>query len=155
MEAPSLHPTDRRIMRHQSKPARTIGLGIPLPEVMLMSSPTMTVSPTVDMTAGTTIGRLDLPQYSLRQILAVWLAVTVPMSILGWGIAPWLSDRIGGRDPFMDALLICFDVGLIWMIVLVLILVRREQESLSWSHLCDALWLRAPRDPKSGRVGGG
>ena len=55
-----------------------------------------TLSPTVDLTRGTSIGRLDLPQYSLRQILAVWLAATVPMSILGWGIAPWLSDRIGG-----------------------------------------------------------
>ena len=115
-----------------------------------------TLSSTVDMTAGTPtpIGRLELPQYSLRQILAVWLAATVPMSILSWAIAPWLSDRIGGRDPFLDALLICFNVGLIWMIVLVLILVRREQGSLSWSHLRDALWLRAPRDPKSGRVGG-
>ena len=113
-----------------------------------------TLSSPVDMTAGTPIDRLELPQYSLRQILAVWLAATVPMSILGWGIAPWLSDRIEGRDPFLDALLICFNVGLIWMIVLVLILVRREQGSLSWSHLRDALWLRAPRDPKSGRVGG-
>ena len=58
-----------------------------------------TLSSPVDMTAGTPIGRLDLPQYSLRQILAVWLAATVPMSILSWAIAPWLSDRIGGRDP--------------------------------------------------------
>ena len=115
-----------------------------------------TLLSTVDITAGTPtpIDRLELPQYSLRQILAVWLAATVPMSILGWGIAPWLSDRIGGRDPFLDALLICFNLGLIWMIVLVLILVRREQGSLSWSHLRDALWLLAPRDPKSGRVGG-
>jgi hypothetical protein len=102
----------------------------------------------------TPIGRLELPQYSLRQILAVWLAATIPMSILSWAIVPWLSDRIGGRDPFLDALLICFNIGLIWMIVMVLILVRREQGSLSWSHLRDALWLRAPRDPKSGRVGG-
>src|SRR5437868_14781170 len=43
MEAPWLHPTDRRIMRAPVKPARTIGLGIPLPEVMLMSSPTMII----------------------------------------------------------------------------------------------------------------
>src|SRR5207302_10738118 len=86
-----------------------------------------TLSSTVDMTAGTPtpIGRLELPQYSLRQILAVWLAAAVPMSILGWAIAPWLSDRIGGRDAFLDALLICFNVGLIWMIALVLIMVSR------------------------------
>ena len=43
-----------------------------------------TLSPTLDMTAviPTPIGRLELPQYSLRQIFAVWLAATIPMSIL-------------------------------------------------------------------------
>src|SRR5438105_13407196 len=109
---------------------------------------------TVDITAGTPtpIDRLELPQYSLRQILAVWLAATAPMSILGWGIAPWLSDRIGGRHAFLDALLICFDVGLVWMILLVLMRVGGVQGSLSWSHLLDALWLLPRRDPNSGRV---
>src|SRR5437588_11824305 len=43
MEAPSLHPADRRMMRAPVKPAPPIGLGIPLPEVMLMCSPTMTI----------------------------------------------------------------------------------------------------------------
>jgi uncharacterized protein len=38
--------------------------------------------------------------------------------------------------------------------VLVLILVRRELGGLQWSRVRDALWLRPPRDPKSGRVGG-
>jgi membrane protease YdiL (CAAX protease family) len=96
----------------------------------------------------------DLPQYSVRQILAVWLAVTVPMGILGWVVTPWLGHRLGGRDPFIDALLICFNVGLLWMLALVLILVRREQGSLAWPRVRDGLWLRAPRDPRSGRVGG-
>jgi hypothetical protein len=43
MEAPSPHPADRRMMRAPVKPAPPIGLGIPLPEVMLMCSPTMTI----------------------------------------------------------------------------------------------------------------
>jgi uncharacterized protein len=84
----------------------------------------------------------------------VWAAVTIPMSILAWVITPWLSHRIGGRDPFLDSLLICFSIGLLWMIALVLILVRREQGSLAWPRVRDALWLRAPQDPKTGRVGG-
>ena len=33
---------------------------------------------------------------------------------------------------FIDALLICFNVGLLWMLALVLIAVRREQGSLAW-----------------------
>jgi membrane protease YdiL (CAAX protease family) len=43
---------------------------------------------------------------------------------------------------------------LFWQFVVVLFLVRREQGSLSWPVLKDALWLRAPRRPKSGRRGG-
>ena len=35
-----------------------------------------------------------------------------------------------------------------------LFLVRREQGSLRWSVLKDALWLRAPRSPRTGRSGG-
>jgi uncharacterized protein len=93
-------------------------------------------------------------QYSLAQILAVWAAAAVPMGVLAWIVAPWLRDQLGGRDPFIEALLICLNVGLLWQLVLVLILVRREQGSLAWSRVRDALWLRPPRDPKSGRVGG-
>ena len=51
-------------------------------------------------------------------------------------------------------MLIVLTAGLIWQFVLVLILLRRELGSLEWSRVRDALWLRPPRDPKSGRVGG-
>lgn len=93
-------------------------------------------------------------QYSGRQILALWASAAVPMSLLAWVVAPWLGDRLGGREPLGKALLICFNVGLIWIILLTLILVRREQGSLQWARMRDALWLRPPRDPKTGRVGG-
>jgi membrane protease YdiL (CAAX protease family) len=92
-------------------------------------------------------------QYSLGKILAVWAAAAIPMGLLAWIVAPWLGGQLGGRDPFIEALLICFNVGLLWQLVLVLILVRREQGSLARSRVRDALWLRAPRDPKTGRVG--
>jgi uncharacterized protein len=69
----------------------------------------------------------DLPQWSLRKVLAVWAAATAPMAVLGWVVAPWMSHHMDGRDPFIDALLICFNGGLLWMLALVLILVRREQ----------------------------
>ena len=44
--------------------------------------------------------------------------------------------------------------GLIWQFVLTLILTRREQGTLRWSRVRNALWLLSPRDPRSGRVGG-
>jgi uncharacterized protein len=95
-----------------------------------------------------------IQQYSVAMIAAVWAAATVPMGVLAWVVAPWLRDQLGGRDPFIEALLICFVAGLLWQLALVLILVRREQGSLAWSRVRDALWLRAPRDPKTRRVGG-
>ena len=93
-------------------------------------------------------------QYSLAQILAVWAAAAIPMGVLAWIVAPWLSDQLGGGEPLAQALLICLTAGLIWQFVLVLILVRRELGGLRWSRVRDALWLRAPRDPKTGRTGG-
>jgi membrane protease YdiL (CAAX protease family) len=102
----------------------------------------------------TVFDRDALPQYSKGQILGIWFAVTVPMAVLAWIVAPWLGDRIGGSAGFVDALVICFDAGLLWQVALVLILVRRERGSLAWSGVRDALWLRAPQDPKTGRVGG-
>lgn len=93
-------------------------------------------------------------QYSLAQILGVWAAAAVPMAVLAWVVAPWLRDQLGGEEPLAKALLILLTVGLIWQFVLVLILVRWELGELRWSPVRDALWLRAPRDPKSGRVGG-
>jgi membrane protease YdiL (CAAX protease family) len=96
----------------------------------------------------------SVKQYSLAQILGVWAAAAVPMGILAWIIAPLLEDQLGGDEPLFEALLICLTIGLVWQFVLVVILIRRELGGLQWSRVRDALWLRAPRDPRSGRVGG-
>ena len=96
----------------------------------------------------------ELPQYSRRQVYAVWAVATIPMSVLAWIVAPLLSGVIDSRDPFIDSLLICFNVGLLLQLALVLILVRREQGSLAWARVRGALWLWAPRNPRTGRIGG-
>jgi uncharacterized protein len=95
-----------------------------------------------------------LPQYSLRHIAALWAAAAAPMSLMAWVVAPWLADRLGGREPLGGALLICFNIGLVWILVLTLLVVRRERGSLAWPCVRDALWLRAPQDPKTRQVGG-
>jgi membrane protease YdiL (CAAX protease family) len=76
------------------------------------------------------------------------------MGVLAWIVAPWLRDQLGGDEPLAQALLICITAGLVWQFVLVVILTRRELGGLQWSRVRDALWLRAPRDPRTGRVGG-
>jgi membrane protease YdiL (CAAX protease family) len=95
-----------------------------------------------------------LPQYSLRQILAVWAAAALPMAFLAWVVGPWLADRLHGPNQLPKALLLCLTAGLIWQFVLVVALVAREQRSLRWSAVRRALWLNAPRSPRTARRGG-
>ena len=93
-------------------------------------------------------------QYSLRKILGVWAAAAVPMGLLAWVVAPLLDNQLGGSDPFIEALLLCITAGLVWQFVLVVILLKRELGSLDWPRVRDALWLRAPKDQQTGKVGG-
>lgn len=96
----------------------------------------------------------DVPQYSLRKTLAVWAAAAMPMGILSWVVAPRLALTLEGPAPLVQALLTLLTIGLIWQFALVAWLVWREQRSLSWPVLREALWLRPPRDPRTARIGG-
>src|SRR5437773_2379903 len=89
-------------------------------------------------------------QYSRRAIVAIWAAAAVPMAALSWIVGPAIAHR--GDASLTRALLICLTAGLIWQFVLVVALVGYEQRSLRFSRLRDALWLRSPRDPRTGRV---
>ena len=99
---------------------------------------------------------VEIPQYRMRAIFAVWAAAALPMAALAWLVAPALADRFGGDGhvPMAKALIVSLTVGLVWQFVLVAILVGREQGTLRWSTIREALWLRSPRSPRSGRVGG-
>jgi uncharacterized protein len=85
-----------------------------------------------------------VPQYRLGGVLAVWAAAALPMAGLAWLAAPAVAARLTGPGyvPMVKALLVCLTVGLSWQFVLVLVLVTREQGSLRWPVLRDALWLR-------------
>ena len=99
---------------------------------------------------------VEIPQYTVLQTLAVWAAAALPMAALAWLVAPALEDAFSGEGdvPMFKALVICLTAGLVWQFVLVVLLVRREQGTLRWPTVRDALWLRAPRSPKTGRRGG-
>jgi membrane protease YdiL (CAAX protease family) len=98
--------------------------------------------------------RVTIPQYSRRGVLAVWAAAALPMAALSWIVAPILADRLGGPQPLMRALLLSLTAGLIWQFVLVVTLVAREQRTLRWSTVRQALWLRRPESPDGTRTGG-
>ena len=98
-------------------------------------------------------GAITVTQYSRRGILAIWAAAALPMGALAWIVAPAIADH-GTAESLVRPLLVCLTAGLIWQFVLVVGLVGYEQRSLRWSRLREALWLRQPRSPRTGRVGG-
>jgi membrane protease YdiL (CAAX protease family) len=54
----------------------------------------------------------------------------------------------------IKSLLVLLTAGLVWQFVLVALLVWHEQHTYRWSTVRDSLWLRSPRSPKTGHVGG-
>src|SRR3954453_8467786 len=96
---------------------------------------------------------VPIHQYTLAGVLGTWAAAALPMAALFWGVAPLLAHILNGPAPLTRALLLVATAGLAWQFLLVLILVHREQGSLRWTVLKDALWLHAPRSPRTGRRG--
>ncbi len=93
-------------------------------------------------------------QYSLARILGTWATAALPMAALVWLVAPRLATVLDGPTALPRALILALLAGLVWQFALVVILVHREQGTLRWSTVTDALWLHAPRSPKTGRRGG-
>jgi membrane protease YdiL (CAAX protease family) len=92
-------------------------------------------------------------QLSGRETLAVWTAATAPMALASWVIAPRLAPSLGSVG-LAKALILTLCAGLVWQFVLTMALVGVEQRTLRWTALRDALWLRRPTSPATGRVGG-
>jgi membrane protease YdiL (CAAX protease family) len=124
----------------------------------LMQAPTISIAtPAATTQQGPAQAVADeraLPQLGLRAIIGVWAAAALPMGLLAWVVAPLLADQMSGSGRLSRALIVTLTAGLVWQFVLVLILVAREQGTLRWSVLKEALWLRAPRAPRTGRRGG-
>jgi uncharacterized protein len=96
----------------------------------------------------------SVKQLSLRGIIGVWAAAALPMGLLAWVGAPLLADQLSGSNRLSRALIVLLTAGLVWQFLIVMFLVKREQGTLRLSVLRDALWLRAPRSPKTGHRGG-
>jgi membrane protease YdiL (CAAX protease family) len=97
---------------------------------------------------------VQIPDWTRGTVLKVWAAAALPMAILAWVIAPLLAHAFSGPTALPRAVILSLATGLIWQFFLVLIVVRREQGTLRWPVVKAALWLQAPRSPRSGRVGG-
>lgn len=87
-------------------------------------------------------------QYSLAQILGIWALAALPMGVLSWVVFPAVSPDVNA-DPLGAAVtrMALLTLGLIWLFVLSLLIVRREEGDLRWATLERRLRLGAPRDP--------
>jgi membrane protease YdiL (CAAX protease family) len=90
-------------------------------------------------------------QYSLAKILGIWALATVPMGVLGWLGFPLMAPD-AASDPlgFGVTRLVLLALGLVWMFVLSMIIVRREEGDLRWATVKRRLRLNVPRDPATG-----
>ena len=88
-------------------------------------------------------------QYSLAKILGIWVLAALPMGVLSWIALPLLasdSDPLG----FGVTRVVLLTLGLVWLFVLSMIIVQREEGDLRWATVKRRLRLNAPRLPATG-----
>src|ERR687889_2242343 len=96
------------------------------------------------------VGRRE--QYSLAKILGIWALAAAPMGILSWIVFPLLAlDFESNPLAFGVTLLVLIALGLVWLFVLSMIIVSREEGDLRWATVKRRLRLNTPRDPTTGR----
>jgi len=90
-------------------------------------------------------------QYTFWQILGIWLLATIPMGILSWIVFPALSPDFS-LDPLAAGVtrIVLLTVGLIWLFVLSMVIVWKEEGDLGWATIKRRLRLNAPQDPITG-----
>jgi uncharacterized protein len=96
-------------------------------------------------------GQIESEQYSLAKILGIWALAVAPIGILGWIVTPLLAPDFDS-DPlaFGVTRIVLITLGLIWLFVLSMIIVRREEGDLRWATVKRRLRLNAPREPSTG-----
>src|SRR5215217_3542786 len=88
-------------------------------------------------------------QYSLAKILGIWAAVTAPMAVLAFVVAPAIMARTSLHPGIVYwAALV---VGMMWQFVVSLLVLRAELGGLHWESIKERIWLNLPRDPRTAR----
>jgi uncharacterized protein len=84
-------------------------------------------------------------QYTLWQILAVWLAAGAPMWVLGWLVYPAMSVGLSAAAAGLLRFKL-LTVGLVWEFVLAMFILYYEEGNLRLSTIRRRFWLNQPRD---------
>jgi membrane protease YdiL (CAAX protease family) len=90
-------------------------------------------------------------QYTLWQILGIWLAGGAPIWLLGWVVYPALS---AGLSPLNAGLMRMklLTVGLIWEFVLAMVILYREEGDIRLSTISRRFWLNHPVSANTGET---
>lgn len=90
-------------------------------------------------------------QYTLWQILGIWLTAGAPMWLLGWVAYPAMSVDL----PPVDAGLLrmkLLTVGLVWQFVLAMLVLYREEGDIRLGTISRRFWLNHPVSAKTGET---
>ena len=90
----------------------------------------------------------DDDQYSLIKILTIWAAVTVPMPILAFVVAPAMAEE--GTMRFAFTFWFLMIAGMAWQFMVSMFVLAREGSLRSWAVFKKRVWVNVPRDPKTG-----
>jgi hypothetical protein len=90
-----------------------------------------------------------MEQYSLGQILGIWLLAAAPMGLLIWVVFPALRGRMAIQP---EILFFALNVaGLMWEVVLSLGIIYIETGTLRLGTIRGRTWRQKPRDPRTGQ----
>jgi membrane protease YdiL (CAAX protease family) len=90
-------------------------------------------------------------QYTLWQILGIWLAAGAPLWVLGWLVYPLLSQGLTAVDAGLLRIKL-LTVGLVWQFVLSMLILFREQGNIRLETVRRRFRLNHPVSPKTGQT---
>ena len=89
-------------------------------------------------------------QYTIRQILGIWLAAGAPMWALGWLVYPALRAGLTPVDAGLLRIKLLI-VGLVWQFVLAMLIVYREEGNIRIATIRSRFRLNHPVSPNTGQ----
>jgi len=116
-----------------------------------MTTDTLSQGAIQDHLDHTQMERMD--QYTLWQIIGIWALAALPMGILSWVVIPAVSPDFNS-DPLGAGVtrIMLLTAGLIWLFVLSMIIVWKDEGDLRWATIKRRLRLNAPQDPTTGKT---
>jgi membrane protease YdiL (CAAX protease family) len=90
-------------------------------------------------------------QYTLWQVLGIWLAGSAPMWLLSWVVYPAMSVSLSQVDAGLLRMKL-LAVGLIWQFVLAMIILYREEGNIRLGTISRRFWLNHPVSAKTGET---